>query len=95
VVENSNIFDQSTENYILKNELENRLEASLESLPEDVAAAFRLNRYEGKKYHEIADIQKVSVRTIEVRIGKALSLLRENLKEYLTILLACIHWFHS
>jgi RNA polymerase sigma-70 factor, ECF subfamily len=48
-----------------------------------VAEAFRMNRFEGKKYIEIAREQNVSVRTIEVRIGKALNLLRKLLKDFL------------
>jgi RNA polymerase sigma-70 factor (ECF subfamily) len=42
-----------------------------------------MNRYEGKTYGEIAETLHVSVRTIEVRMGKALAFLRENLKDYL------------
>jgi len=91
MVENSSIADLDTENYILKSELEGKLEKTLQTLPKEVADAFRMNRYECKKYQEIAVIQNVSVRTIEVRIGKALSLLRESLKEYLVLILSLLH----
>ena len=60
------------------------LEKALDSLPLEIALAFRMNRQEGFTQHEIAEHQNVSVRTIEVRIGKALILLREQLKEYFT-----------
>lgn len=95
MVENSNTADLDTENYILKTELEGKLEQALQKLPKEVADAFRMNRYECKKYHEIAVIQNVSVRTIEVRIGKALSLLRESLKEYLILLLTLVNCFYK
>jgi RNA polymerase sigma-70 factor (ECF subfamily) len=42
-----------------------------------------MHRYEGLKYHEIAEKLNVSVRTVEVRVGKALSSLRDALHDYL------------
>jgi DNA-directed RNA polymerase specialized sigma24 family protein len=61
-------------------------------LPLQVSKAFRMNRYQGLKYHEIAGILNVSLRTVEVRIGKALSLLRNYLKEYMILIagIACL-----
>lgn len=85
------LIENDAENYILCSELEADLEKALNQLSPEVSLAFRLNRYEGLTYHEIADRQNVSVRTIEVRISKALNMLRENLKDYLiTILSFCI-----
>jgi len=43
-----------------------------------------MNRIEGLKYREIAERLSVSERTVEVRIGKALGLLRNHLEEFLT-----------
>jgi RNA polymerase sigma-70 factor (ECF subfamily) len=59
-------------------------------LPADISEAFRMNRDKGLKYHEIADILDVSVRTVEVRIGKALHMLRAHMKEYFTVITATI-----
>jgi len=83
VIKNTNIFERDTDNYILKSELEDKIESTLNLLPSEIKEAFIMSRFEGKKYQEIADIQLVSVRTIEDRIGKALSLLKEHLSEYL------------
>ena len=47
------------------------------------AEAFRMNRDEGFKYREIAEKLNVSVRTVEVRISKALNLLRQHLSDYI------------
>jgi RNA polymerase sigma-70 factor (ECF subfamily) len=55
-------------------------------LPESCREAFEMNRLEGLKYREIAEKLHVSERTIEVRIGKALSLLRSHLKEFFVTL---------
>jgi len=83
VIQNSSIFERDTENYILKSELESKIESALNVLPPEVKEAFLMSRFEGKRYQEIADIQFVSVRTIEDRIGKALNLLKLHLNDYL------------
>lgn len=44
------------------------------------------------KYQDIADRLGVSKRTIEVRIGKALALLRENLRDFLPLILFFNVW---
>jgi RNA polymerase sigma-70 factor (ECF subfamily) len=41
-----------------------------------------MNRFDGMKYHEIADKLSVSVKTVEANMGKALKLFRINLKQY-------------
>ena len=62
------------------NEIVNR---TLEDLPLRAAAIFRMSRYEGKKYAEIASELKVSVKTVEANISKALALFRKNLENYI------------
>jgi RNA polymerase sigma-70 factor (family 1) len=76
-------YDFSTDNYIINSELENLIRAALMKLPPVIEQVYRMNRYEGLKYHEIAEKLNVSVRTVEDRIGKALSLLRNELHDYL------------
>jgi RNA polymerase sigma-70 factor (ECF subfamily) len=90
VIECSIKFEVDTENYILCSELQERVDKAIEMLPEPVSEAFRMSRYKGLKYHEIADILGVSVRTIEVRIGKALHLLRNCLKDYFVFII-CLY----
>lgn len=87
------LMENDTENYILRSELEANLEKALRLLPSEISSAFRMNRQEGLTYHEIAEQQNVSLRTIEVRIGKALALLREQLKDYLITILVLWNWF--
>jgi RNA polymerase sigma-70 factor, ECF subfamily len=81
-------FDNlDTENYILYSDLHDKLDIALSKLPDACREAFELNRFEGLKYKEIAERLKVSERTIEVRIGKAIGLLRHHLKDFFIMIL--------
>ena len=62
------------------NEIVNR---TLEDMPVRSAAIFRMSRYEGKKYAEIASELKISVKTVEASMSKALALFRINLENYI------------
>lgn len=79
--------DINTENYILYSDLQRHLSIALQKLPETYRAAFEMNRLEGLKYREIAAKLNVSERTIEVRISKALELLRIYLKDFFIIMI--------
>ena len=66
-------------------ELEGIIDKTLDSLPERCGRIFRLNRFEGLKYHEIAQKLSISVKTVEANMGKALKMLRKNLKNYVEV----------
>jgi RNA polymerase sigma-70 factor (ECF subfamily) len=66
-------------------ELQGIIERTLDSLPNRCSHIFRLNRFEGLKYNEIAVKLSISVKTVEANMGKALKLLRRNLKNYVEI----------
>lgn len=78
------------EQHILYSDLKSHLDEALTKLPESYREAFELNRFEGMKYKEIAEKLKVSERTIEVRIGKAIGLLRKHLKDFFIIVLSIL-----
>jgi RNA polymerase sigma-70 factor (ECF subfamily) len=67
-------------------ELENRIELAIQSLPEKCRMVFELNRVEGLKYAQIAEKMQISVKTVEAQMSKALSVLRDHLSEFITIL---------
>jgi RNA polymerase sigma-70 factor (family 1) len=79
------LSDNETENYVLHSELEKNLEQALNKIPAEYAEAFKMNRFGNLSYPEIAEKLGVSTRTIEVRISRALSFLRNELKEYLLL----------
>jgi RNA polymerase sigma-70 factor (ECF subfamily) len=63
-------------------EIEKVVSQTLDALPERCSRIFRLNRFEGLKYKDIADKLSISVKTVEANMGKALKMLRKNLKMY-------------
>jgi len=78
-------------------ELENRIKSALLRLPEKCRQIFELSRFEGKKYNEIAVHLNISVKTVETQMSKALSVLKTELQDYLTILIILLlknmdHW---
>jgi RNA polymerase sigma-70 factor (ECF subfamily) len=68
-------------------ELESRIWKVINELPEKCREVFVLNRFEGKKYAEIADHLNISVKTVEAQMSKALRVLRDHLKDYIHLIL--------
>jgi len=60
-------------------EFKEKLDKALSSLPENQRTVFLLNRIDGKKYAEIAEMEGVSVKAIEKRMHLALKSLRERI----------------
>jgi len=69
--------------YELK-ELEKKINDALAKLPANCIKIFKMNRFEGLKYREIAEKLNISVKTVEANISKALSQLRDELSSYNT-----------
>ncbi|MGF2413155.1 RNA polymerase sigma-70 factor [Ferruginibacter sp.] len=67
-------------------ELEKKLHCILNELPEQCRTIFQMSRFEELKYREIADQLRISVKTVENQMGKALRILREQLTDYLPFL---------
>lgn len=63
-----------------------RVQAAIEALPEERRKVFKLSRYEGLKYHEIAARLGISVKTVENQMGSALKFLRQELKDLVPLL---------
>ncbi len=69
-----------------------RVQAAIGSLPEERRKIFKLSRYEGLKYQEIAERLGISIKTVENQMGKALKTLRDELAD-LVPLLPWLFWF--
>jgi RNA polymerase sigma-70 factor (ECF subfamily) len=53
-------------------------------LPEKCRTIFQLSRFGELKYHEIASQLGISVKTVETQMAKAIRVMRNDLKEYLS-----------
>jgi RNA polymerase sigma-70 factor (family 1) len=58
-----------------------KLEKAIANLTEAQRTAFLLNRIEGKKYHEIAEMLGITVKAVEKRISGALLSLRQEIEQ--------------
>lgn len=68
------------------NELSLKIEHGIQSLAPQCQKIFLLNRFEGKKYQEIATELKVSLKTVEAHISKALHVLRKAVRDEIIVL---------
>ena len=89
LLERSESWDQT--NYMIASEIEIKINKTLEALPEKCRQIFIMSRYEELKYREIADKLDISIKTVETQMSKALKALRENLAEYMSVLLLFIN----
>ncbi len=72
---------------LIEQELEDKLNKVLDSLPDRCRQIFVLSRFENKKNKEIADELDISVKAVEKQITKALATIRSGMKDYLPLLL--------
>jgi RNA polymerase sigma-70 factor (ECF subfamily) len=72
---------------MLSTELEGRIHEAMKALPEQCRIVFQLSRFEELKYAEIAEQLGISVKTVENQMGKALKIMRGQLKDYLPLFL--------
>jgi RNA polymerase sigma-70 factor (family 1) len=81
-----NYHQQKTKNYTVETpeflmeekEYGERLQKAIGELTEDQRVTFLLNRIEGKKHQEIADMLGISRKAVEKRIYSALKILKEK-----------------
>ena len=64
----------------LRDRLKGLVQMILDQLDPKAVEAFKMSRWDGRKYDEIAQIMNVSRRTIEVRVTRVVKELRERLK---------------
>lgn len=76
------ILSLSPDEHMFFSELSEAYETALARLSPEVRETLMLSRQEKLKHYEIAQRLNISVRTVEVRISKALKFLRQNLQIY-------------
>lgn len=70
---------------LLQEDLNHQYQNALRVLPGQCRVVFQLSRQEGLTYPEIAKELNISVKTVENQMGKALRVLREQLKDFINI----------
>ncbi|MEM9000008.1 MAG: sigma-70 family RNA polymerase sigma factor [Bacteroidota bacterium] len=74
------ISSESPEYVLEEKQFKEKLDDALNSLPENQRVTFLLNRVDGKKYAEIAEMEGVGIKAIEKRMHLALKALREKIE---------------
>jgi RNA polymerase sigma-70 factor, ECF subfamily len=80
------------EDEMATDELQIKIQKSLDALPEKCRQVFIMSRFEEKKYQEIAIALDISIKTVEAHMSRALRSLREDLKDHLYVLLLLLFY---
>lgn len=84
---------ESVTRTVMASELENKIYSAMDKLPEQCRLVFKLSRFEELKYSEIAEQLNISIKTVENQMGKALKIMRDQLKDYLPLLIVLMNGF--
>lgn len=91
VIEDFDILHPSSEDMpvseMITKELESKARETMDNLPAQCREIYFLNRFENMSYSEIAIKLNISVGTVKTQMSRAFQRFRENLKEYLPLLL--------
>ena len=88
--ENITMYDEpvkTPEEKFNESEIAAAVHRAIEKLPESRRQIFKMSRYDGLTYSEIAEVQNISIKTVETQMGRALKFLRESLGHLLSVLL--------
>lgn len=80
-------LNRISDDYLEFKELKEKIDAAIKNLPEHLRVVFELSRFKDMKNREIALELEISQKTVEARMTKALKILREELKDYLPLIM--------
>lgn len=86
-------LNRVTDDYLDFKEAEARISAAVKKLPEHCREVFEMSRFQNMKNREIADKLGISQKAVEARMTKALKILRNELKDYLPLVLLAASFF--
>lgn len=72
---------------LMEKELQNVVELAISRLPEQTKKVFELKRYEDFSYEDISSQLDISINTVKYHIKSALKILREDLEDYITLII--------
>jgi RNA polymerase sigma-70 factor (ECF subfamily) len=79
-------LDKLGDNFLQYQELKGKIDTAIDALPENLKIVFEMNRFQDLRYKDIAHQLKISEKTVEARMSKALKILRNDLKDYLPVI---------
>lgn len=86
-IEEVNCFNSQTLQSLLEIELKAKIEDAINKLPSQCQRVFRMSRITQMRNKDIAEELDISPKTVEKHLTKALRLMREELKEYLPLMI--------
>lgn len=93
VVYNNSSLDFNTYESVLYSELNAKLNKVIDTLPPECRKIFLMSRQQGLKYTEIAEKLGISIKTVETQMSRALTKLKTELKDFLTILIISLFFY--
>ena len=78
--------DINPEKELTTDEMKKKIHQAINELPNKCREIFKMNRFDGLKYTEIAEILNISEKTVETQMGRALKKLRERLRPLLPLI---------
>ena len=74
---------ENPETELINRELRDKIIGIIEELPPKCKLIFTLIREDGMKYKEVAELLDISIKTVEVQMGRALSKIKSSINPYL------------
>ena len=74
---------------LLVKELDEQINDEINKLPNQCRRIFKMNRFEGLKYKEIAEKLDISIATVKTQMSLALTKLKKAFRDYLPLLCIC------
>ena len=83
----SHIEEFDVHESLMAQELNSRIQTTINNLAPECKKIFLMSRAEGKKHLEIAEELHISIKTVETQINRALKKLRTELSDYMVVLI--------
>ena len=75
--------EPTAHSHVVEDEMHTAVRLAIDGLPERCREIFEMSRTHGLKYAEIAVALGISIKTVEAQMGKALRILREELRPWM------------
>jgi RNA polymerase sigma-70 factor (ECF subfamily) len=75
--------EPTAHSHVVEDEMQAAVRRAIDGLPERCREIFEMSRTHGLKYAEIAVALGISIKTVEAQMGKALRILREELRPWI------------